>query len=93
MPFRVLLALLLAAPLSAQSADTARVPLVPRPAVVRGLYVNRWAAMGKKMWDLIDLAKRTEVNALVREILRSGQFQADLAAARAELTSGRTEAE
>jgi len=49
--------------------DTAQhVPLVPRPAVVRGLYVNRWAAVGHRVWQLIDLAKRTEVNALVIDV-------------------------
>ena len=52
----------------ARRRDTARVPLVPRPAVVRGLYVNRWAAIGQKMWELIDVAKRTEVNALVLDV-------------------------
>jgi len=35
---------------------------------VRGLYVNRWAAIGRRMWDLIDVAKRTEVNALVIDV-------------------------
>jgi hypothetical protein len=43
-------------------------PLVRRPEVVRGLYVNRWAALGERMWQLIDLAKRTEVNALVIDV-------------------------
>ena len=34
--------------------------------IVRGLYVNRWAAQSaKRMRQLIDLADRTEVNALV----------------------------
>jgi hypothetical protein len=60
--------LLLATPAVAQSADSTRVPLVPRPTVVRGLYVNRWAAIGQKIWDLIDVAKRTEVNALVIDV-------------------------
>ena len=69
MPLRAIIAaLLLAAPALAQSPDTARVPLVPRPAVVRGLYVNRWAATGQKIWDLIGVAKRTEVNALVIDV-------------------------
>jgi hypothetical protein len=36
--------------------------------VVRGLYVNRWAALGERMWQLIDVAKRTEVNALVIDV-------------------------
>ena len=54
----------------AASADTSpkALPLVPRPEVVRGLYVNRWAALGERMWQLIDVAKRTEVNALVIDV-------------------------
>jgi hypothetical protein len=36
--------------------------------VVRGLYVSRWAALGRRMWELIDVAKRTEVNALVIDV-------------------------
>ncbi len=43
-------------------------PLVPTPSPLRGLYVNRWAAVGQKMWDLIDVSKRTEVNALVIDV-------------------------
>ncbi|HKH94840.1 MAG TPA: putative glycoside hydrolase [Gemmatimonadaceae bacterium] len=43
-------------------------PLMPRPEVVRGLYVNRWAALGERMGQLIDVAKRTEVNALVIDV-------------------------
>jgi hypothetical protein len=43
-------------------------PRVATPRVVRGLYVNRWAALGQRMWDLIDVAKRTEVNALVIDV-------------------------
>jgi hypothetical protein len=43
-------------------------PLVRTPDPVRGLYVNRWAALGRKMWELIDVAKRTEVNALVIDV-------------------------
>ena len=53
---------------SAPSADSAPRPFVARPAVVRGLYVNRWAAIDQRMWDLIDVAKRTEVNALVIDV-------------------------
>ena len=34
--------------LAADSAKRARIVHVPRPEVVRGLYVNRWAALGKK---------------------------------------------
>lgn len=43
-------------------------PLVRRPAHVRGLYVNRWASLGQKMWQLIDVARTTEVNALVLDV-------------------------
>src|ERR1700694_2593186 len=52
----------------ADSIRQPRAPLVPRPAAVRGLYVNRWAALGQKMWQLIDVARRTEVNALVLDV-------------------------
>ena len=45
-----------------------RIPLVPTPDPVRGLYVNRWAALGQKLWQLIDVAKTTEVNALVIDV-------------------------
>jgi hypothetical protein len=47
---------------------TPRIPLVPTPDTVRGLYLNRWASLGEKMWRLIDVAKRTEVNALVLDV-------------------------
>ena len=55
---------------SVASTDSspAPLPLVTRPEVVRGLYVNRWAALGDRMWQLIDVAKRTEVNALVIDV-------------------------
>src|SRR2546423_862203 len=43
-------------------------PLVVTPQPVRGLYVNRWAAIGQKMWQLIDVAKSTEVNALAIDV-------------------------
>ena len=43
-------------------------PRVATPRVVRGLYVNRWAALGDRMWELIDVANRTEVNALVIDV-------------------------
>ena len=38
------------------------------PDTVRGLYVNRWAAIGSRMWELIELARTTEVNALVIDV-------------------------
>src|SRR5918992_1445649 len=43
-------------------------PLIRTPSPLRGLYVSRWAAVGQKMWQLIDVAKRTEVNALVIDV-------------------------
>lgn len=45
-----------------------RAPLVPTPAELRGLYVNRWAALGQRVWQLIDVARATEVNALVIDV-------------------------
>src|ERR1044071_6185157 len=42
-----------------------QMPLVPVPTPLRGLYVNRWAAIGDRVWSLIDVATRTEANALV----------------------------
>ena len=52
------------------AADSLResAPVQPRPAVVRGLYVNRWAVLGQRMWELIAVAKRTEINALVLDV-------------------------
>src|SRR6185295_15941075 len=38
------------------------------PDTVRGLYVKRWAAIGNRMWELIELARTTEVNALVIDV-------------------------
>jgi hypothetical protein len=54
--------------LKADSIKRAQIVRVPRPEVVRGLYVNRWAAIGKKLGQLIDIAKTTEVNALVIDV-------------------------
>ncbi|HEU4564779.1 MAG TPA: putative glycoside hydrolase [Gemmatimonadaceae bacterium] len=53
---------------SADSLLRPKAPLVATPEPLRGLYVNRWAAIGDKMWQLIDVAKRTEVNALVIDV-------------------------
>jgi hypothetical protein len=55
-------------PATAGDSGRAAVPIMPRPAVLRGLYVNRWAVLGQRMWELIDVAKRTEVNALVLDV-------------------------
>ena len=41
---------------------------VPAPDTLRGIYVNRWAALGKKLNRLIGIAKTTEVNALVIDV-------------------------
>jgi hypothetical protein len=54
--------------LKADSVNRAKIVHVPRPEIVRGLYVNRWAALGEKMGQLIGLAKTTEVNALVIDV-------------------------
>ncbi len=43
-------------------------PHVARPDTLRGLYVNRWAALGERLPRLIDLAKHTEINALVIDV-------------------------
>jgi hypothetical protein len=69
MTFRFLVvALLSLGGAAGAQSDTARVPLVPRPPVVRGLYVSRWAAIGSRLRDLIGVAKRTEINALVIDV-------------------------
>ncbi|MBA2684653.1 MAG: GTP-binding protein [Gemmatimonadaceae bacterium] len=53
---------------SPDSLPDLRPPLVPLPKVVRGLYVNRWAALGDRGWELIGVASHTEVNALVVDV-------------------------
>lgn len=53
---------------SPDSLPDLRPPLVPTPKVVRGLYVNRWAAIGDRGWELIRVASRTEINALVIDV-------------------------
>jgi hypothetical protein len=53
---------------SPDSLADLRPPLVPAPKVVRGLYVNRWAALSDRGWELIRVASRTEVNALVIDV-------------------------
>jgi len=56
------------APAAHDSISRPQMPLVPVPSALRGLYVNRWAAIGDRMWQLIEVAKRTEVNALVIDV-------------------------
>jgi hypothetical protein len=41
---------------------------VPTPDTLRGLYVNRWAALGSKLDRLIEIARTTEINALVIDV-------------------------
>jgi len=41
---------------------------VPAPDTLRGLYVNRWAALGSKLKTHINVARKTEVNALVIDV-------------------------
>src|SRR3954465_495211 len=59
-------------PSSATSSalDSAKVVIshVPPPDTLRGLYVSRWAALGRKFPELIALANKTEVNALVIDV-------------------------
>ncbi len=50
------------------SVERARIVRVATPDTLRGLYVNRWAALGRRMNELIDLSKKTEVNALVIDV-------------------------
>ena len=50
------------------SIERARIVRVATPDTLRGLYVNRWASLGKKMGQLIEVAKKTEVNALVLDV-------------------------
>jgi hypothetical protein len=59
-----------AASSTSRSADSTarRIVRVPAPDTLRGLYVNRWAALGRKLPDLIGVAKRTEINALVIDV-------------------------
>ncbi len=50
------------------SIEKARVVRVPTPDTLRGLYVNRWASLGQRMNQLIDVAKTTEINSLVLDV-------------------------
>ena len=69
----MLVAVACAVQLPAQSDTTrtarraTRTPM-PRPAVVRGLYVNRWAVLDGRVWNLVSVARTTEVNALVIDV-------------------------
>lgn len=51
-----------------ESLGTRGIVHVPTPDTLRGLYVNRWAALGRKLPYLIGVANRTEINALVIDV-------------------------
>lgn len=51
-----------------QQPATPAIVHVPTPDTLRGLYVNRWAALGSKLKTLIGIAKTTEINALVIDV-------------------------
>jgi hypothetical protein len=55
---------------TAAHRDSVKPPVVhvPAPDTLRGLYVNRWAALGSKLKTLINVARKTEVNALVIDV-------------------------
>jgi hypothetical protein len=47
---------------------------VPKPARVRGLYLNAWAAgSSRKLARLIDVANRTEINTFVIDVKEGGE--------------------
>src|SRR5688572_9808005 len=50
------------------SVEKARIVRVPTPDTLRGLYVNRWAAIGESMGQLVEVAKKTEVNAFIIDV-------------------------
>jgi hypothetical protein len=54
--------------LRSDSVVPRKIVRVATPDTLRGLYVNRWAALGRKLTDLIGVAKRTEINALVIDV-------------------------
>ncbi len=43
-------------------------PLLKPPADVRAIYVNAWAFGGRRFYDLVRLADRTEINAFVIDV-------------------------
>jgi hypothetical protein len=51
-----------------RTESVAPVAHVPTPDTLRGLYVNRWAALGSKLDRLIRVARTTEINALVIDV-------------------------
>jgi hypothetical protein len=55
-------------PTAAKIDSIVPVAHVPTPDTLRGLYVNRWAALGSKLNRLIEVARTTEINALVIDV-------------------------
>ena len=53
---------------AAKTDSVVPVAHVPTPDTLRGLYVNRWAALGSKLDRLIAVARKTEINALVIDV-------------------------
>lgn len=49
-------------------------PLVPKPEVVRGIYLNAWAAgSSRRRAQLIELAERSEINTFVIDVKEAGE--------------------
>ena len=53
---------------SVDSGTAKAITHVPTPDTLRGLYVSHWAALGRKFPNLIGVANKTEVNALVIDV-------------------------
>lgn len=60
----------MAAPAQAQYPALPGIPAEPRQpeGVVKGVYVNAWAFGGRRFYDLVALADRTELNAMVLDV-------------------------
>ena len=55
-------------PRDSRTASAPPVSYVARPDTLRGLYVNRWTALGGRMWQIVAIARTTEINALVIDV-------------------------
>jgi hypothetical protein len=63
-----------AGPAAAAPAPLPASERVPKPASVRGLYLNAWAAGSpRKLTRLIDVANRTEINTFVIDVKEGGE--------------------
>ena len=57
-----------------EPAFRVEVPPAPRPAVVKGLYLNAWAAgSSKRLERLIQIANETEINTFVIDVKEGGE--------------------